>query len=603
MISKNTVGHSGARLLYLYVESCRALKKQSFCLDGRYSYSFRQNELRMSRTKNALPSDFFHLVKDVLPVCGRVSNISAVVGKNGTGKTSLARALLDVLWRRGLVKGFVAVFDGLEGNPGLHVRWSLPGVDLKVFLDGALMPDSSMHNCKDEPGWTALSSLKLVYYSPVYSAESVFFDQRDGYVAHEPQCQKTNVHYGADIRRYGFRDVSMTGFISDVLRQDNHKVSELTLALKQRKDVLAFIRMLSQRVDLSDKLGIPAIAKENSLVFLLNRTRFDELVQEEVYENLIGPDPGRERLRQALPSEMPITPIKAALVCFAADYLEEDDSNGANVLWEILERLADLSDADVVKRLDDDTLPDRIPSLGVFLDRLQTFAALAQRFYDSRSLMWTVPLEQMEDELFKAYLELMEPYLESKGDNDLHSFGLRVQPSSGEMLYLTMWTRLYQAFAEMVNGIGGQKNVLLFLDEAESTLHPEWQRQLVKRLIQFWEALMPPQYSLQIILATHSPVVLSDIPSSNVTYLYGPDDDQTTKPLGTFASNLYDLLCTGFFMKGGTIGAFACSKLNHVIDKINASPKGRLDENEANLVRMVSDEILREYLKEKGGVS
>ena len=93
--------------------------------------------------------------------------------------------------------------------------------------------------------------------------------------------------------------------------------------------------------------------------------------------------------------------------------------------------------------------------------------------------------------------------------------------SSGEQELLNLLSRLYYAVV-----IGPQKfdNLrspsLLLLDEAEIGFHPEWQRQYVNRLCKFIQLLLVPTgHNFQIILTSHSPIILSDIPKCCTNFL------------------------------------------------------------------------------------
>ena len=63
--------------------------------------------------------------------------------------------------------------------------------------------------------------------------------------------------------------------------------------------------------------------------------------------------------------------------------------------------------------------------------------------------------------------EIFSPFL---------TFDILPKMSSGEMAFLSMFARLYRFVWDKTNL---EDEVMIFLDEAETTLHPEWQRRLV----------------------------------------------------------------------------------------------------------------------------
>lgn len=112
--------------------------------------------------------------------------------------------------------------------------------------------------------------------------------------------------------------------------------------------------------------------------------------------------------------------------------------------------------------------------------------------------------------------------------------------------------------------------VLFFLDEADLTFHPEWQRRLIAILTTFVPQIYP--YScvkdIQLILTTHSPLLLGDIPRDNIKYLFSKQkhedykDSHLPDPGQTFGQNIHTLLKDSFFLSKGTVGAFAAGKIN-----------------------------------------
>ena len=106
-------------------------------------------------------------------------------------------------------------------------------------------------------------------------------------------------------------------------------------------------------------------------------------------------------------------------------------------------------------------------------------------------------------------------------------------------------------------------SVLLFFDEVDLTLHPEWQRQFVSMITTFLPELYNKECGIrdiQLLMTTHSPLLLGDFPKNCVTYLGGyPDYGE----IETFGQNIHQILRDSFFLRNGTIGAFAGSKIDH----------------------------------------
>ncbi len=149
--------------------------------------------------------------------------------------------------------------------------------------------------------------------------------------------------------------------------------------------------------------------------------------------------------------------------------------------------------------------------------------------------------------------------------------------SSGEQqLIHSIQSIIYHAVNVNSVFMGNKKNdkltynfLNIILDEVELYFHPEFQRKFVKELI---DALLRVNLSkikkFNVVFSTHSPFILSDIPSQNILKL-----DKGNPILNnsdqTFGSNIHDLLANDFFLDNGFMGEFAKEKINDIINWLN----------------------------------
>ena len=107
---------------------------------------------------------------------------------------------------------------------------------------------------------------------------------------------------------------------------------------------------------------------------------------------------------------------------------------------------------------------------------------------------------------------------------------------------------------------------LILLDEPDVLLHPNWAKKFIKKLVDIiTQDSILKEKQLHIIMSTHSPFILSDLPKENVIFLkdgkqINPDITQT------FGANIHTLLSNGFFMSDGLMGEFAKSKITEIKD-------------------------------------
>ena len=151
-------------------------------------------------------------------------------------------------------------------------------------------------------------------------------------------------------------------------------------------------------------------------------------------------------------------------------------------------------------------------------------------------------------------------------------------------------------------------NISLVFDEAELYYHPEYQRRFVSNLIKMlsWCHINHNIIrGVNILIVTHSPFVLSDIPLDNTLYL--EDGNVSTKIKETFCGNVHELLGGSFFMDY-SIGDVARENVEEIIslynDRLNHT-EGAFERNQRMYMEnksryeYVASIIADDYLKRK----
>ena len=138
-------------------------------------------------------------------------------------------------------------------------------------------------------------------------------------------------------------------------------------------------------------------------------------------------------------------------------------------------------------------------------------------------------------------------------------------------------------------------NILLF-DEIELYLHPNWQKRILKIILDFIKEIGLSK-KLHIIITSHSPFILSDLPKENVIFL--ENGKQVDVDINPFGANIHTLLSHGFFMKDGLMGEFAKSKIDDVIKYLNNDKKSTIttDEDAQNIINIIGEPIIKRELQ------
>ncbi len=90
-----------------------------------------------------------------------------------------------------------------------------------------------------------------------------------------------------------------------------------------------------------------------------------------------------------------------------------------------------------------------------------------------------------------------------------------LQVSSGmkrviALAYLLVWNWQEHVKASVLLGQETAPQIVFIIDEVESHLHPRWQRSVIGALLDVMKALAP-QAQVQVIVATHSPLVMASV--------------------------------------------------------------------------------------------
>lgn len=134
------------------------------------------------------------------------------------------------------------------------------------------------------------------------------------------------------------------------------------------------------------------------------------------------------------------------------------------------------------------------------------------------------------------------------------------------------WNDYYRADKDHLEVIKYHYMNVIF-DEVELYYHPEMQRQFVSIMLRTLRSVSFANIrGINIMMVTHSPFVLSDIPDSNVLCL-GEGDNLVTKTLG---GNIMEMLGSSFFMKN-SIGDAIKEEISSIVGLYNKAVRDGKD--------------------------
>lgn len=140
-------------------------------------------------------------------------------------------------------------------------------------------------------------------------------------------------------------------------------------------------------------------------------------------------------------------------------------------------------------------------------------------------------------------------------------------------------------------------HINLVFDEAELYYHPDYQRMFVMQLIEYINRCNLDSEiikSINVIIATHSPFVLSDILTNNTLYL------EEGKPKfvanQTFGANYYDMFHYSFFFRDTALGDVSTQRIREWLQRKNSTNQNERDFDYDELQSMIGDPIILSYL-------
>lgn len=195
--------------------------------------------------------------------------------------------------------------------------------------------------------------------------------------------------------------------------------------------------------------------------------------------------------------------------------------------------------------------------------------------------------------------KFMKDYIISSRMYPYITLNWNLQLSSGQKAMLDMFSRFY-SIAMKINKLG-DKNILILIDEGELYLHPQWQKSLLKDLLDFFKMIYDKD--IQVILTSNSPFIVSDLPKHNIIFIgkkaggNGMIDALVNKKQ-TFAANIHTLLSDSFFIDGELIGDFAKEKINWLINILSGDIENiRANEKKIRkLINLIGEPIIKNKL-------
>lgn len=563
------------KICYIWIESFRNFENFGFNLSSSSKFHYDSNNHSLtSEDTNKLPRDFFG---------ENICDVTGIIGKNGSGKSNAIELVCKVL--KGAKSSINCDFLFVTEEDGHLFCYYL-------FRNG-FSPQSNLNiHFKEYSG--SINPLKVVFFSNVFDERKNEFDKEVSDIS------VNNLH-----RRTAFvRNNKLSDFEKQIRLINSKIFSSLNIDLPTKIQLTS--KVWINRYSYSMERGLYGesfeIVRELKRLF---RDRLREIRPENKFIHLFRfgfffdtynkifrsirhrdndfPEVANKfneflkeqfNLRTEEISENMISFLKQVLFNFSSSQLslffEKNKQKESDVEYEKLMKqidfLFDLKFSISELNLEYSTEGSRNRSLEYF-----TFG------YNSK--------------VSKRFINEFISLFGQSNVFEINWLGI----SSGHKAYLNLFSSLYQELRYT-----RQNNLLLCIDEGDLYLHPMWQTEFFDKLL----TVLPVIYSgnVQLILTSHSPFLLSDLPNQNITIL---DKDSIGASLNgidlmnnTFGGNLYDLYAEPFFLGKKRTSDFAYKKIRALIATVEKKSFQNMDRESLTLLAdLIGDEVIQFQIK------
>lgn len=595
-------------LVYLWVEKHKNIYKQGFNFSSKFECTFKPSY----DDNGHLDNNCILLIKkskENIGIFPNNINITAIVGENGTGKSGL----LEILSNKYSLVDYKSLFFIFFDSEKKLLQLCGAKKDYKGYIELSELKQEEENEFKIlvEDKIPLLNNTKTIYFSNLlneYNLEtSLFFD--DKHFASTLDISTTHLLNKIKPIEVNYKAInynSSTGF-DKIYRSYRIQQIQMALIAIQNGLVLSF--------KLPKKLFIKNIDIKNLFKKILENSNFEQLnkvieiisdanSEDTIFKNYVKMNLIISLLLENKNSNNPIREEISTIVLnlkkgYGLDELYE------KVKQELINKTYKFSSDNT--EFNATYIDDFFVNSDKLLEQIDNFSSVNNNAYEVE-----LDINNTDFSFLETYEKLIQ---QSEYFWDINWRGL----SSGEEAFLYQFSRFYFLKGNYKDNPSMNlkvdnreaKNLIWLIDEGELTLHPQWQKQYINYLIQFFSKNFTQ--NIHIILTSHSPFILSDLPKDNVIFLekYKKDEDinqeegnckNNTKNIGieTFGANIHTLLSHGFFMDGGLMGEFAKNKINEIIEILK---KEELTEKEIkicqDIISIIGEPVLQNTLKQQ----
>lgn len=527
------------KILFLWVESFKNLQRLSLSFCSEYEYDFNSQSKKLSRKrKSALP---------IRLLDKHISNITGVLGENGAGKSNLLELIcLATKAVEDITSNYFLVYED-EGKLFYYSSNKKPDnievlFDIQADLEGLL-----------------LGKLNVVFFSNVYD---------ENYLNLGPSIQDVSVNKKA--RYFGRRGDTKNKFIEDLHFIKSDVFNYLNYPSPKKATIkinTQFWNRYSSRSLQRDEFGLV-----NQLRDYYLSVKRSEFSSRQNSCNIIK----LSFLTKIFSELNSNTSIEEVFKSFT----EKHELNSESI-DELINDVCNLLTRD---GFIDEGISEAISDLDSYLESLDFEELSKNRNFQ---IQFTIKFNKKNINKIERVSNLLH-YIEN---SDMQWYGL----SSGQRAYINLFSSIWNALKDNIHS-----DALVCIDEGDLYLHPQLQLEFIEKLV-----FVLPHFSereIQIIITTHSPLLVTDLPRQNLTILMKDENGitRTRQSDNTFGANIFDIYRHTFDLDNQRMGNFSQKYINRIIEILDMPELTDLaiSDLEASL-EIIGDKLLIHHIEKK----
>lgn len=613
---------------YIWFKDYRGFINQGINLSSKYDFKYYPDDgeygsVTIKNNSSEYIEDFF----------GKNIDVTAIVGQNGIGKTSLLRFIRSLKSSELFLSNFAIIY---EINSKLYITRKIKGIEKFTF--DIIESENCLTNkwFLDRPHKNTFPLNNHIRY--IYLTEMFNMNQYTASEVGDDDLSFASVLYNQT--KYGNEEEHVDNPVTRYI----HRINEWQLAFLSngREYVEQF------KISFPQYLNIEPSYDDNAYIDLYTRLNSNGKEQrisqqkkaKEHFEDFMK----FGRLKTVSIQDKYATAILMNIISSLKFVLSQDKDEGKQLFdmieniyqsshtlnaWDfVYELLKEISENNKIyhNQLIKKSTNKSLSSISINADAYIAFMDHFQKFISNKrneikitkpnnitlpsSRPYTIMIPTEKTDLIYTFFEKYKQCVQTV-DFLSFSWGL----SSGETLLLNQFGKLMHILKK--DPLGNYylpednsspkpaQNAVIMLDEAEVAFHPEWQRLYFEQFLNFVKKNISRSGThVQIIMATHSPIMLSDIPKQNTLLL--KKDNKTgeiipEKGNETFAANIFSLYQNSFFIDDTGIGAFAKNRLEDIVKAIHKNNQKKTKVYDTELMEC-SDKELMKYIESVGDV-